>query len=346
MKGLTAIKALNDRIQILDQRILPHCTAYLDCTRGEEVVEAIRTLSVRGAPAIGVAAAYALWLYAREHQNLPDFAERLKSSAYSLRNARPTAVNLSWAVDRCMDHIKGLSGPAAVERLLHLAQEMERQDILSNHRIGQLGASLIPRNAQVLTHCNTGSLATIEYGTALGVIREAFQAGRIKIVWVDETRPLLQGSRLTAFELDEDKIPARLITDNTAGWLMANGQVTAVVVGADRIAANGDTANKIGTYSLAVLARHHNIPFYVAAPVSTIDRTLLNGNEIPIEERHADEVRKIQECLVAPTDFPVYNPAFDVTPGSLISAIVTDRGIIYPPYLEAIAKIMEEGSYA
>jgi methylthioribose-1-phosphate isomerase len=317
-------------VSILDQRALPSVEAWLGLRNADEVADAIRTLAVRGAPAIGVAAAYGLAVEARRGAS-PD---RLREAAELLSRARPTAVNLAWAVGR-MSRLIG--EPAAV--ILAEAHAIRDEDEAACRRIGELGAPLLPPAARVLTHCNAGALATAAYGTALGIVRAAHQAGRLDHVFADETRPFLQGARLTAWELQRDGIPVTVITDSMAGWLMAQGEISCVVVGADRIAKNGDVANKIGTYSLAVLARHHAIPFYVAAPWSTFDTSLDTGARIPIEERPSDEVVRIFGKLVAPAGVQARYPAFDVTPAGLVTAIVTERGVLRAPYGPAIGAL-------
>ncbi|WP_420824553.1 S-methyl-5-thioribose-1-phosphate isomerase [Sulfobacillus harzensis] len=335
------IRPTADAVEILDQRALPERMRYIRCTRADMVVDAIQSLAVRGAPAIAVAGLYGLWVEALALAGHTNGTDELEAAKDRIRNARPTAVNLAWAVDKVWATRPG-EGSALVRYLRREADALYQEESLRNERMAQFGAALLPPSSRVLTHCNTGSLATIGLGTALGVIRQAYADGRIDQVWVDETRPLLQGSRLTAWELVQDGIPATLITDSMAASLMAQGKVDAVLVGADRIAANGDTANKIGTYGLAVLAHFHHIPFYVVAPLSTIDRTLSSGNAIPIEERAAHEVREIRGQAIAPRDMPVFNPAFDVTPSSLISAIVTDTGVAQGDFETGIAKLLEQ----
>ena len=304
------------------------------------VAQAIRDLAVRGAPAIGVAAAMGAALGARQirEDDRTKFLSQFHAVCNDLRAARPTAVNLFWAIDR-VEAAAQTSKAESIEQLqadlVQLARQMYEDDVTINRRLGHAGASLIPDGANILTHCNTGSLATCGYGTALGVIRAAVEAGKTLHVFVDETRPLLQGARLTTWELMQDQIPCTLITDNMAGSLMKSGTIDICIVGADRIAANGDTANKIGTYSIAVLAKAHQIPFYVAAPTSTIDFALSSGEAIPIEERDAEEVTSFpgsggELTLVAPKGMAAFNPAFDVTPTSYISAIITEHGVYLP----------------
>ncbi|MBI5069204.1 MAG: S-methyl-5-thioribose-1-phosphate isomerase [Deltaproteobacteria bacterium] len=319
-----------DRVRLLDQRLLPGREEWLALATSGEVAEAIRTLAVRGAPAIGVAAAYALAADARRGAD----AATLARSAEHLARARPTAVNLAWAVKRISARFG--EGAAAVLREAHAIRD---EDEAACRRMGALGAALLPPRARVLTHCNAGALATAGYGTALGVIRAAIEAGNPVTVLADETRPFFQGARLTAWELHRDGIPVTLLTDGMAGWLMQRREIDAVVVGADRIARNGDVANKIGTYGLAVLAAHHGIPFYVAAPWSTVDLATPDGAAIPIEERGGDEVTMVAGIRIAPEGVPARYPAFDVTPAALVGAIVTERGVSRPPHPEALAAL-------
>ncbi|HVR30946.1 MAG TPA: S-methyl-5-thioribose-1-phosphate isomerase [Thermoanaerobaculia bacterium] len=332
---------------LLDQTVLPAREEWLRCRHPEQVADAIRRLAVRGAPAIGVAAAFGLVLAIDPAASDPAaLAESFASARRLLLATRPTAVNLRWALDRgaavmAEASARGENAAALRETLLAWAQELRRRDIEANLAIGANGATLFADSSRVLTHCNTGSLATAGFGTALGVIQAAHDAGRVAQVWVDETRPLLQGARLTAWELRRLKIPFRLITDSSAGALMARGEVDAVVVGADRIAANGDVANKIGTYTLAVLARHHGVPFYVAAPLTTVDLATPSGDAIPIEERACDEVVEMHGARIAPTETAALNLAFDVTPAELVTAIVTDAGVLRPPYTESLRRAVE-----
>jgi methylthioribose-1-phosphate isomerase len=307
------------------------------CRTWPEVAEAIRTLVVRGAPAIGVAAAFGVALAARTSGApdaggcLADIEEAIKGLAAT----RPTAVNLFWALERMRRTAVAQAALSITEmrdRLLAEAQAILDEDVAANRALGAHGAALVPPRARILTHCNAAALATAGYGTAGGVIRAAHERGRVALVWVDETRPVMQGSRLTAWEMVKEGIPHRLIADVAAAFVMRRGEVDLVVTGADRIAANGDTANKIGTYGLAVLARHHGIPFYVAAPLSTIDPAIADGAAIVIEERDAAEVRCVAGYPTAPKESPVFNPAFDVTPADLITAIITERGVYRPPY--------------
>jgi methylthioribose-1-phosphate isomerase len=334
---IAPVRWAGDHLLLLDQTKLPGAEVEVACGGWEEVASAIRTLVVRGAPAIGVAAAYGVALAARRSpaRSYSALLEDLEASIKGLAATRPTAVNLFWALDRMRQVAvasRSLALDAIRERLLAEAETIREEDVRANRALGDHGATLVPPGARILTHCNAGALATAGYGTALGVIRSAHALGKVALVWVDETRPVMQGSRLTAWECVREGIPHRLIADVAAASVMARGDVDLVVTGADRIAANGDTANKIGTYALAVLAHHHGVPFYVAAPFSTIDPALASGTRIPIEERAAAEVRAVGGVPTAPAASPVYNPAFDVTPARLISAIITERGVFRPPY--------------
>jgi len=339
-----------DHLRLLDQTRLPGEEAWFECRRPEDVAAAIRRLSVRGAPAIGVAAAYGLVLGIDPGSGAgpEETARRFAEVSDLLAGTRPTAVNLRWALARGREVFRravaeGGGAAAAHAALLAWAERLHADDVETNRRIGAHGARLFAAGDRALTHCNTGALATAGYGTALGVIRASFDAGRLASVWVDETRPLLQGARLTAWELGRLGIPHRLVTDSSAGALMARGLVDRIVVGADRIAANGDTANKIGTYPLAVLARRHGVPFYVAAPLSTIDPDTVSGDAIPIEEREGDEVTTLAGAAVAPAGAIALNLAFDVTPAELITAIVTDAGVLEPPYEASIRAALARG---
>lgn len=333
----------DERVHLIDQTKLPLTEETLVCADYRCLAEAIRSLRVRGAPAIGVAAAYAVALAAREAgSDAPGgFRADLERGAGEIRATRPTAVNLFWGVQQVLTAVDAAgSVEEARAAALATAHRLAEEDIQINQRLGEAGADLIPPDATVLTHCNAGALATVDYGTALGVIRSAYRQGRVKQVFADETRPVLQGARLTTWELAADGIPVTLITDNMAGHFMQRGEISCVIVGADRIAANGDVANKIGTYSVAVLAQAHGIPFYVAAPVSTFDLTLASGAEIPIEERAAEEVTHVGGVQIAPEGISVRNPAFDVTPHRFVSAIVTERGVLHPPYSESIRDLV------
>ncbi len=317
MSAVEPIRWKGDRLELLDQRALPDATDYVTCRSAEDVAQAIRDMVVRGAPAIGVAAAFGVVL-----------GRGSRGSYEVLERSRPTAVNLFWALER-MKKAQDLEAEAIA---------IYREDVETNRELGRIGAALIPERARVMTHCNTGALATAGYGTALGVIR-ASKGKNISVI-ANETRPYLQGARLTAWELVQEGIPCTLITDSMAGHLMSRGEVDVVVVGADRIAANGDVANKIGTYALAVLAQRHGIPFYVAAPLSTFDRMIADGSHIPIEERPAAEVTGYRGARWAPQGIAVRNPAFDVTPAELITGLICEKGIAYPPYRESIAALL------
>jgi methylthioribose-1-phosphate isomerase len=330
-----------DKVKLLDQRKLPREEIYLEITDYREVIEAIRTLAIRGAPAIGVAAAMgaALGALALKTDDPQEFQRQFLDICREIAAARPTAVNLFWALDRVQMLAQAHAAepvPALKARLVAEAQAMLQEDETTNKRLAQAGQALIHNGQRILTHCNTGALATGAYGTALGVLRAAWEAGRKFSVWVDETRPLLQGARLTTWELGKLGIPYILIPDGAAATLMHQGKVDLVILGADRIAGNGDTANKIGTYSLAVLARHHGLPFYVAAPLSTFDFTIPDGNHIPVEERRAEEVTHLWGQAVAPAGAQALNLAFDVTPNELISGIVTEKGVLAPPFSSSL----------
>ena len=334
-------------VRLIDQTRLPGEEIYIECRTVEEVAEAIRAMKVRGAPAIGVTAAMGLALGAQTIQtgDFKGFFQALEGMAALLGRTRPTAVNLAWGLRRILELAKksrDLSVPEIKAALVAEARKVREEDIHNNRAMGQHGQTLIPDPARILTHCNAGGLATAGYGTAVGVIRAAAEAGKRIMVWVDDTRPLLQGARLTAWELVKTGIPATLIADNMAGSLMGRGQVDVVVVGADRIARNGDVANKIGTYSVALLARAHGIPFYVAAPISTLDLSLADGSQIPIEERAPDEVTHHGGRRLAPEGVRVVNPAFDVTPASCVDAIITERGIAQPPYDVSLPRLAGE----
>ncbi len=333
-----------NRVRMLDQRKLPREVRYLDCRSASSVAQAIRTMAIRGAPAIGVAAAMGIALAAQNARSSHPrvFAEAVGKVCREMRETRPTAVNLFWAVDRMeriLNRVESDGVGETKKRMVREALQIFELDIEVNRKIGKYGRRLIKEGDGVLTHCNAGALATGGFGTALGVIYAARNEGKHFEVFVDETRPLLQGCRLTAWELVQEKIPATLITDNMAGAFMRKGLVNLVIVGADRIAANGDTANKIGTYGLAVLSRSHGIPFYVAAPTSTLDLSLASGEDIPIEERSVAEVTHFHGTPIAPKGVKAFNPAFDVTPHSLIQGIVTERGIIRKPFRKNLRKM-------
>jgi methylthioribose-1-phosphate isomerase len=338
---IRAIEIYPDCVRLLDQRKLPLVEEYVECRTYQEVAEAIRTMLVRGAPAIGVAAAGGIALGVQQLQLGPpeEIAAQFEAMCTYLAQTRPTAVNLFWAIDRMRTRARQYYGaplPQLQQALQAEAQRLLQEDIDINRRIGVYGLPLVPPGSTILTHCNAGALATAGYGTALGIIRAAHFAGRNIQVFADETRPFLQGARLTTWELQRDSIPVTLITDNMAGYFMHTGKIDLVIVGADRIAANGDTANKIGTYSLAVLAKEHHIPFYVAAPLSTIDCATPTGADIPIEQRPGDEVRLVGSQRIASPDVEVANPAFDVTPARYIRGIITEVGIAMPLNEETI----------
>jgi len=339
------IRWSDEGVLMLDQRALPDQAPVLCLRNAEEVARAIEDMAVRGAPAIGVTAAMgvAIELVGASDADLPAALER---ACKRLARTRPTAVNLTWAIERVQrelsERLAAGDTPAQVrERAVRLAQEIHDEDVLVCRAIGDAGGPLLPERARVLTHCNAGALATAGYGTALGVIRSAARDGRLLHVLASETRPFLQGARLTAWELQQDSIPVELVTDSMCGALMRQGEIDAVVVGADRIAANGDVANKIGTYSLAVLANRHGIPFYVAAPLSTIDRRTPNGDAIPIEQRSSEEVVNVRGQRIAPVGVVARHPAFDVTPAELVTAIVTEKGVARAPYQESLAAQFE-----
>lgn len=331
-----------EALELLDQRLLPGEIVYRRYDSAAGVAEAIRDMVVRGAPAIGCAAAYGVAAEARRlhGRNAAEVAEGMREGFDILAASRPTAVNLFWALDR-MRHVLGEAKDDIAGRLLDEAHEIFGDDVRINRLMGAHGAELLQDNARVLTHCNAGALATAGHGTALGVVRSAVAMGKRIAVIAGETRPYLQGARLTAWELMQDKIPVTLITDGMTGHMMAKGEVDAVIVGADRVAANGDVANKIGTYGIAVLADRHEIPFYVACPLSSIDMSLPTGDEIPIEERHPDEVTGYRGARWAPAGASARNPSFDVTPAALISALITERGVTHHPTAEKLKALFE-----
>ncbi|MCI0416723.1 S-methyl-5-thioribose-1-phosphate isomerase [bacterium] len=337
---IKTIEWQNGKVIMVDQTLLPTEEVYREYTTAEEVARAIETMVIRGAPAIGVAAAMGIALGVQTVN--ADLEAAFAAICERMSKTRPTAVNLFWAIDRMKRKfeadkhmpLENLRTALAIE-----AQKIYLEDIEANQQMGRFGRELVPREARILTHCNAGALATAGYGTALGVIRAAVEEGKNVQVYADETRPFLQGARLTAWELHKDKIPVTLITDNMAGYFMRQKKVDLVIVGADRVAANGDVANKIGTYSVAVLAKANHIPFYVAAPISTIDMKLASGQEIPIEERSAKEVVEIHGKRTAPEGIEVRHPAFDVTPSELVTAIITERGIARAPYLDSLKNL-------
>jgi len=350
---IKTVEWTKEGVRMLDQRLLPSEEKYLMLRSYDEVAEAIKKMVVRGAPAIGVSAAMGIALGANQSvgTSVADLEDDLGYIFDVMGKTRPTAVNLFWAIDRMRSRFQREKKVGDVEKvkeaLVAEALAIFEEDIAANRAIGGFGAPLIRDGSTVLTHCNAGALATAgDYGTALGVIRGAIDAGKKVAVIADETRPFLQGLRLTAWELAKDNIPVTVITDNMAGHVMKNGQVDVVVVGADRIASNGDTANKIGTYMVAVLAKQHNIPFYVAAPITTLDLTLASGDEIPIEERDASEVTHIRNHQLAPDGISVQNPAFDVTPNELITAIITDRGVAEAPFEASLRKLCDSAKTA
>jgi methylthioribose-1-phosphate isomerase len=345
----STIEWTDEAVVMLDQRRLPEKEVYLSLRSAEEVAQAIRDMAIRGAPAIGVAASLGMALGFAQEGDVPieKRRERFESLADRFASTRPTAVNLFWAIARMRRRFEAQAGdpfPRLAAALKEEALAILREDIESNRSMGRYGASLLPSSCRVLTHCNAGALATAGYGTALGVVRAAVEAGKRVAVFADETRPFLQGARLTAWELHKDGIPVTVLTDGMAGHLFQKGQVDLCLVGADRIARNGDTANKIGTYQVAVLAQAHGVPFYVAAPVSTIDIETASGAEIPIEERGRDEVARIAGRSFVPEGVPVLHPAFDVTPHRLIAAIITERGVIRPPYEAALVALFGPGA--
>jgi len=337
---MEAIRWERNELYLLDQTRLPGSEYWLRYTNYRDAAQAIRTMVVRGAPAIGVAAAYAMVLAAQEYAGAADFTGSMTQAKQTLAGSRPTAVNLFWALDR-MERCWLACGPDLL-RLEEEARTIHLEDIQMNTALSKAGAELVPCQARILTHCNAGALATGGWGTALGVIRTAHAQGKVSMVYADETRPLLQGARLTAYELVNDRIPVTLICDGMAGYLMAQGCVDLVVVGCDRMAANGDFANKIGTYSLAVLAKHHGIPFYTALPSSTIDRSLPDGSRIPVEQRDGGEVTSFAGVQTGPAGVRTWNPSFDVTPHELLTAAITERGVLRPPFDQSLARLFQE----
>ncbi len=334
-------------VVFIDQTKLPTEEVYVTCTTHQQVADVIRNMVVRGAPAIGVAAAMGIALGVKNSKatNAADLKKDFDQICEAIRQTRPTAVNLFWAIRRMTEKFESLRPRTIAEIrqaqqvMIEESQRMHAEDIAANQAMGRHGATLMPSSGGVLTHCNAGALATAGYGTALGVIRAAVEAGKKIHVYADETRPFLQGSRLTAWELMKDGIPTTVISDNMAGVMMQQGKIAAVVVGADRIAANGDVANKIGTYTVAILAKEHGIPFYVAAPISTVDLATPDGSKIPIEQRNAREVTHIGGRQMTPDGVEIENPAFDVTPAKYIAAIITERGIARAPYKESLSEL-------
>jgi methylthioribose-1-phosphate isomerase len=339
--NIETLRWVDDHLEMIDQRILPAEFSYISYSSAKEVADGIRSMVVRGAPAIGCAAAYGVALEALKIKNFdkPSFFTGMSDACEILLKSRPTAINLFWAVERMKDTIKDNQDLTVLEItniLLLEAHKVLSDDIKINRTMGSFGAELLPDGANVLTHCNAGALATAGHGTALGVIRSAVEAGKKISVIADETRPFLQGARLTAWEMVQEKIPVTLISDNMSGHLMSQGDIDVIVVGTDRVAGNGDVANKIGTYMVAVLAKRHNIPFYVACPLSTIDRSIKSGLEIPIEERPSSEVKGFNNNQWAAEGVSVRNPAFDVTPADLVTGIITEKGVVFEPNLEKI----------
>ena len=347
MKEIRPIRWVDGILELLDQTRLPQEEVTVEVRDYREAVEAIRNLTVRGAPAIGVTAAYAVAMAAGQIQasGHQAFLTQLRDAAAEIASARPTAVNLHWAVNRMMETAEAEPDLSRLpQRLLEEAQRVQAEDEEANRRMGEFGKELMPNGGSVLTHCNAGALATAGYGTAIGVIRAGWEDGKRFRVYNTETRPVLQGARLTAWEFQQLGIPATLVVDSAAGMLMGRGQISCVITGADRIAANGDTANKIGTYTLAVVARENGIPFYVAAPISTVDLGLATGDDIQIEERSPEEVTQLQGVATAPDGVAAINPAFDVTPHRYVSAIITEVGVVRPPYLESLSLAAGAGS--
>lgn len=338
---MKAIEWLGDRVKILDQTKLPQKEVYLELSRYQDIASAIAELKIRGAPAIGVAGAYgtALGALKIKAESRADFLKKIQAVNQTIASTRPTARNLPRALERMLKTAENAKDVEQIKKaLIEEAIAIHSEEAEATLKLSQLGAELIKNGFTILTHCNTGALATAGYGTALGIIKKAHEQGKKLKVLATETRPLLQGARITAWELKQANIPFKLITDSMAGYFLSRGEVDCVIVGADRIALNGDTANKIGTYTLAVLAKEHSIPFYVAAPLTTIDPALASGEEIPIEQRSPDEVTRIQGVAIAPAGIEAANPAFDITPNKYITAIITEGGIIREPYGEGIRK--------
>jgi methylthioribose-1-phosphate isomerase len=347
--GFKTLEWKKGKLVLIDQTKLPVQERYVNCSTYQEVARAVKNMVVRGAPAIGVAAGFGMVLGARQFKsgNYESFLRHIDRVGQALASTRPTAVNLVWAVERMMKVVREKRGeeiPGLQKLLEREAVKIQKEDVQACREMGRQGQVLIPDGSSILTHCNAGALATAGYGTALGVIRAARDAGKRIHVFVDETRPFLQGARLTAWELMRDRIPCTLITDNMAGWLLAQGKIHLAITGADRIAASGDVANKIGTYSVARLCHAHRVPFFVAAPLSTIDPSTKTGKEIPIEQRASTEVTFFQGRRIAPEGIRVCNPAFDVTPHRYVSAIITERGIVQKPYRANLKRLFSGGS--
>ena len=340
------VELIGQKVVLIDQTLLPTEYKKIEINNYKDIAAAIKDMLVRGAPAIGISGAHGVALAAKEFENEEknSFYKKLQEACEYLISQRPTAVNLEWAVNKTYDFalsVKDLSVEEIVEKIFDFTKKLELEDIEINIKIGDFGAEIVPKGATVLTHCNAGALATVGYGTALGVVRSAFEKDKTVQVFADETRPRQQGARLTTWELVEDGIPVTLITDGMSGYFMKKGMIDVVVVGADRIAANGDAANKIGTYNLALVAKAHNVPFYVAAPLSTIDTSIKTGDEIVIEERSHDEVTHINGKPVCADGVKIINPGFDVTSHELIAGIITEKGILRPNYNESIKKAFE-----
>lgn len=344
--GVQTLRWNNDRLEMIDQRILPSKFEYISYDSAHSVAEGIRLMVVRGAPAIGCAAAYGIALESLKLNKLSNenFLIGMDKAFKILEKSRPTAINLFWALKRMRSVIEmnSLSPHQTANSLLLEAHEISREDIIINRAMGKFGAELLSDGDYILTHCNAGALATAGHGTALGVIRSAVENGKKISVIADETRPFLQGARLTAWEMVQENIPVTLIADNMSGHLMSCGKIDAVIVGTDRVASNGDVANKIGTYMVAVLAKRHNIPFYVACPLSTIDMSISSGDEIPIEERPPEEVTGFGDCQWAAEGVNIVNPAFDVTPADLVTALITEKGVIYSPNTKKISELFKD----
>lgn len=345
---IKSVEWVDGIVRMIDQTKLPYSFELVDITTSDEMAEAIKTMIVRGAPAIGISGAHGVTLAACELADEKDkhvFLDKLKERAEFLKSTRPTAVNLMWAVDKQIEAAMN-AYDFGIEEIINALEQngikLENDDIAINKKIGDFGAEIVPEGATILTHCNAGALATVSYGTALGVVRSAFAKDSTIRVFADETRPRQQGARLTTFELIEDGIPTTLITDGMCGYFMKNKMIDVVIVGADRIALNGDTANKIGTYTVALAAKAHNIPFYIAAPLSTIDVSIKSGDEIPIEEREREEVTHINGKSICHEDVNIINPAFDVTPNEYIAGIITEKGILRPDYKTSILNAMKE----
>lgn len=343
--SVTAIRWQDDHLQLLDQRQLPEYEIYLSFTRAHELADAIRSMIVRGAPAIGITAAYGIALAALRKQDTSDWNQALKGDFEGLAASRPTAVNLFWALQRMRERLhwligEGADGATIAQQLVQEAINIHKEDIAANLAMGELGANLIESNSQVYTHCNAGALATGGYGTALGVIRSAHKQGKVKQVYAGETRPWLQGARLTAWELMQDKVPVTLSCEGAAGQLLNQGNISWIIIGADRITANGDVANKVGSYNLAVLGKYHNVKLMVVAPSSTFDLSLEDGADIPIEQRPISEVTHHQGKNLAPENCLAINPSFDVTPAKLVDVIITEKGIIEQPTKEKVLAVL------